>query len=62
MSAVHALEADLDHDLLLSQRALDFLAELPGTNPGTPRAGSSGAMMSKAWLGSWLIGGWSRAS
>ena len=32
---------DAGDDLLLSQRALDFLAEvpsLPGTNPGTPRA------------------------
>ena len=46
MSAVHALEAELEHDLLLSQRALDFLAEvpsLPGTNPGTPRAASGRA-------------------
>lgn len=30
------LEAELDEELLLSQRALDFLAELPGTNPATP--------------------------
>ena len=45
MSSVHQLEAELDHDLLLSQRALDFLAEVPSlpsaSNPATPRSGAT---------------------
>jgi len=31
-------EWEPEEELLLSQRALDFLAELPGTNPATPRS------------------------
>ena len=36
-SSFAALEVELEEDLLLSQRALDFLAELPGTAPTTPK-------------------------
>ena len=34
-------QADLEEDLLLSQRALDFLSELPGTPGGTPANGNT---------------------
>lgn len=43
MAEVIVVEADLEEDLLLSQRALDFLAELPGTPAGTAPATPHGS-------------------
>ena len=41
VGACARLDAELDEELLLSQRALDFLAELPGTPMGTSPVGAT---------------------